>query len=62
MTNRRHFRVGTMTDDTTSNDDLRELIDRWEDAAQYAKERGYLREYDGIAGCVDELKAVINDE
>ena len=33
-----------MTDDTTSNDDLRELIDRWEDAAQYAKERGYLRE------------------
>jgi len=48
--------------DTTPNGDLRDLIDRWEEAAQHAKEQGELSEYDGIAGCIDELKAVINDD
>jgi len=41
---------------------LRELVKRWNDAADYAENEGYLREYDGIMGCADELEQTIEAE
>lgn len=46
---------------STPNEELEDLIERWEEAAKFAKERGLIKEYDGIMGCVDDLREVIND-
>jgi len=42
-------------------DDLRELIEEWREAAEYAKDAGNIHEYDGIMGCVDELEVLVED-
>ena len=47
-----------MTDLETA---CRELVDRWKDAADYAENEGYLREADGINGCVDELEHALEE-
>lgn len=42
-------------------EELRELLVRWKNAAEYARSEALMREYDGIMGCVDELEALIDN-
>lgn len=51
-----------MTDnETVDKQALEELLVRWSNAAQYAKNMGNIHEYDGIMGCHDELQDLIQD-
>lgn len=53
--------MGIYTEDHTPNDELRELVERWKEGAEYAKDVGNLKEYDGIMSCHDELEAVLEE-
>jgi len=43
-------------------DDLRELVDEWNEAAEWAYADGKPREGDAVGMCADELEAVLEDE
>lgn len=43
-------------------EELNSLIERWEDAAEYADDIGKLQEADGIGCCADELEALLEEK
>lgn len=47
---------------TVPNSKLKSRLEDWREAADYAEERGYWKESDGINGCVDEIEALMEEE